>query len=302
MNNRLSVYSWLCLFPGLLVLASCAEFNQPVQLPSAGAQANVGAPISAQVAILSIPADLSLPNFKVTVEPFQTAASGITSGGGAAPLAPNEQISYTGHHQGYDRPIAPIGVPGAMPLDDRIGIGVASQLLSTLSNVGNITVIDYQAYRQNPDRYQNDKPGVFIIKGTVTEFNETSELADQKKAFSGNSIGNVAGTIGRGIGSDALSMIGRLVVDTNTSTNNTMTKRRGVVGLDIQVVNGDGVMLSSFPCSGTFTTISATKAAGTMGFNQSSSAYQTSAIGQAQRVALNDAAEKILASLKQRGR
>ena len=215
--------------------------------------------------------DPSLPNFMVTVEPFQTAAQDIRSGGADSP----------------------------QPLDDRLGIGVATQLLSTLSRVGNISVIDHETYRSNPDRW----PNIYLIKGVITEYAETNEAAEQKKDFSLGPIGQIANTVGNAVGSRVLSLAGVVAVQAGVSSEQTAGQRKGSVGLDIQVIGaGNGQILSSFPCQGTFVTQSATKANTALGFGMSSSAYQSSAIGQAQRAALNDAATQISSALRMRGR
>lgn len=282
----------------LIVLSACAEMNRPIELPKAGAQAQAGAPASAQVALISIPTDASLPNFTVTVEPFQVAAQDIRSGGGATPLAPNRSFYYSrwGNQQSVDRPES--NSPQPM-LDDRLGVGIAVQLLSTLSRVGNITVIDYETYRSNPGQFRN----IYLIKGTITEFAETNEASDQKKSFTTLPGGMVVSDIGRAVGSNALSLIGTVAMHSDITTQQTATQKKGSVGLDIQVVNtGSGQIISSFPSQGTFTTQSATKENSVLGYSVSSAAYQASAIGQAQRVALNDATSQIFDTLKQKGR
>lgn len=283
-----------------LGLIGCQEFMTPVQLPGggSGAQAQAGAPASAQVAMISIPFDPSLPNSMVTVEPFQTAAQDITSGGNTTPQAPNQSFYYSsyGHNeQGFDRPERGSSSP---ILNDRTGVGVAVQLLSTLARVGNITVIDYETYRGNPGVY----PNIYVIKGTVTEFSETAEAQDQKKGFTTLPGGMILHDIGQAVGSGALSLAGNLTTHSNVASQETATNRKGMVGLDIQIVRSGGVIITSFPCQGTFVTQSATKANTALGFGMSSSAYQASAIGQAQRAALNDAATQISSALRTRGR
>jgi hypothetical protein len=177
-------------------------------------------------------------------------------------------------------------------------MGISAQLLSTLSRVGNITVVDYEAYRSNPDRFKR----IYVIKGTVTEFSETAEAQDQKKSFSTLPGGMVASDIGSAVGSLWMKTVGRIATHSNVASQETATNRKGMVGLDIQIMEPGGVILSSFPCQGTFVTQSATKANTIMGVGMSSSAYQASAIGQAQRAALNDAAKQIFSALQEKSK
>jgi len=297
MKSLMLVTSKIALFLGILGILACAEMNTPIQLSAGGAKANAGAPESAQVATISIPTDSSLPNFKVTVEPFQVAAQDIRSGGNTTPMAPNRSFYYSrGYNmQNVDRPEQN---SMSQPLDDRIGTGVASQLLSTLSRVGNISVIDYETYRRDPERFRN----IYVIKGTITEFAETNEANDQKRSFSSLPGGLVARDIGGAVGSRFLSTLGLLAMHSDVTKQDTATQRKGSVTIDLQVITEGGVILSSFPCQGTFTTQSATKENSVLGYSVSSSAYQASALGGAQRAALNDAATQIFNTLKQKGR
>jgi len=296
MRHCLQVILCLCFACSVTAYAGMS----PVQLPVAGAQASAGAPVSAQGEIVSIPADPSLPNFTVTVQPFQVAAQDIRSGGGNIPMAPNRSFFYSrGYNsQSVDRPESSSPAP---QLDDRLGTGVARQLLSALSRVGNISVIDYEIYRsKKPEQFRNN---IYLIKGMITEFAETNEAADQKKSFTTLPAGMVVNDIGNMAGLPALSGLGRVAMHLDVTSQKTLTQRKGMVGLDIQVIDASsGQILSSFPCQGTFITQSGTKESSAMGYSASNAAYQASAIGQAQRAALNEAATQIFNTLKQKGR
>lgn len=277
-----------------LGLVSCADFMTPVALNGTSAQAQAGAPTAAQVSILSLPFDPATPIFTVTVEPFQTAAQGIVSGGNTVPTAPNQSYFYSNslNMQSFDRPQSHSQTPA---ISDRVGFGVAAQLLTTLSRVGNLRVIDYETFRATPSAYAN----LYVIKGTVTEFSETAEAQDNKQGFSTLPLGKVAGDIGRAAGAPGLSLFGSLASHSNVASQDTATSRRGMVGLDLQVIQPKtGQIITSFPCQGTFVTKSATRINTAFGYQQSNADYQASALGQAQRAALNTAATQILAALK----
>ncbi|MEX0918737.1 MAG: hypothetical protein WDZ85_02100 [Candidatus Paceibacterota bacterium] len=253
--------------------------------------AQTGANPQSQVELISIPADPSKPTFYVTVEePFVMAAQDITSGGGITPGAPEQSyfisnwlIATQMHH--------PQAISPSAPLSEKLGYGMAAQLTSVLTRIGNLAVIDYPTYRDNPGRY----PEIFVIRGTVTEFTETDGLDEQKKGFDTKIAGRVLSIIGGGRG---LGQAGNLISSANVGQKKIITNRTGVVGLDIQLIQtATGRVMRSTPCQGTFTTQSATEIQHGLGFSESQSEYQASALNQASRAALNQAATEIWQAL-----
>ncbi len=243
----------------------CSE-NQPARVDRVGAQAGAERPVVAEVALVSIPLDSALPTWVVVVEPFVMGASGVVSG--------------------TNNPIGPTGGMSVINPGEQIGPGVAAQLVTSLQRVGNIVVIDYDTYRRDPEKITNGlksgEEGPFVIQGTVTEFNETADVSGQGQSPGPNIpslfIPYVGGLVSHGIG-------------TKTSTE---TKRTGMVGLDIRVVNPTtGRLVTSFTSEGSFTSVGSTSSRTTWGNTKTNTEYAASAIGQAQRIALNQTITQI---------
>ncbi len=246
-------------------LTGCGDTNGiRTHVDRTEAQAVAERPVSTEVALTRIPPDPALPTLVVTVKPFVMAASGVTSGTGGTVINPGEQI----------------------------GPGVSAQLISSLQWVGNIVVIDYDTYQRDPEKIvaglKNGEQGPFIIKGTVTEF---SEMADQ--------TGQGAST-GPNIPLMLIPYAGGLASYGYGTKSASETKRTGMVGLDIQIVDPTtGRLVTSFTTEGSFTTISTANARTTWGNTRTKTESVSSAIGQAQRVALNQAITKIHAMISQ---
>lgn len=224
------------------------------------ARAGAERPISTEVTPITISFDPALPIFVVTVEPFIMAASGVTSGAGqqGAIINPGEQI----------------------------GPGVAAQLISSLQRVGNVSVIDYATYARDPDKVvaglKNGEQGPFIIKGTVTEFSETADATGRGE----NS--------GPNFGLAMIPYVGGIAAYAHGTRSASETKRIGMVALDVQVVDPkSGRLLASFTSEGSFTAISTTKSRTTWGNTKTNVESASSAIGQAQRMALNKTVTQI---------
>lgn len=224
------------------------------------AQATAKRPVSTEVEAIGIPPNPSLPTWVVVVEPFVMGASGVTSG------------SKTG---------SSITNPG-----EQIGPGVAAQLVTSLRKVGNLAVVDYDIYQRNPDKVagslQVGEQGPFLVKGTVTEFSEMADTSIKGKSTGPNIpslfIPYVGGLVSYGIG-------------TKTESE---AKHVGMVGLDIQIVDpAAGRLIASLTAEGSFTSVSVTKSRTQWGGTKSNTESASSALGQAQRIALNKAVTQI---------
>lgn len=268
----------------------------------AGVQAQAGAPPAAQVEVASIPFDPNLPRFVVAVEPFSSSASGVISGGAAA-TAPSADGSvgglFTGGLQGGSVAGTPAG--GGSPGD--IGPGVAAQLTTALSNCGNVSIITPEAIVRNPDgtfscNLQPGEIGPFIVRGAVTEFNETADLSGKSRGGSLGLAGAGLGVAGAIVGSRALGLAGTGLAVSNPTYQNERVKRSGAVGMDLQVVDGrSGRLLRSFNSSGTFSTESSVSGLSVFGIGGGNAEFAASALGQATRAAMNDAIQKTFNSL-----
>lgn len=250
----------------MLLLIGCVE-NIVAHVEREGAQATAERPVSTEVAVVRIPTDPNLPTYVIVVEPFVMGASGVTPA------------------QGYQG-MPSAGAPVILNPGDQIGPGVSAQLLSTLSHAGNFKLIDWDTYQRDPDKVTKgvrpDERGPFLIRGAITEFSETADTSVKGESTGPNIpsmfIPIVGGLVSYGIGTKA----------------ETEAKHVGMVGLDIQIVDPvTGRLITSFTAEGSFTSVSVTKSRTQWGGTRSNTESASSAIGQAQRIALNKAVTQI---------
>ncbi|MDO8183369.1 MAG: hypothetical protein Q7T49_00065 [bacterium] len=253
------------------------------------------APQSQTVEPVFIPADATLPTLLVTVEPpFVVAAQGIVSGGGITPGAP-EQSTFTSAWLVAARTHSPQSISPAASPNEMLGYGAAAQLVTALTQIGNVAVIDYATYQKEPVRY----PKIFVIKGTVTEYTETNQLDQKKKGWSTGPAGVLINTAGNILNVPGLSIGGQAMNIINAGKKTVTTTRTGMVGLSLQIIQTDtGQIVGAPTCQGTFATQSATQIKHGLGIENSQAEYQASALDQAGQAALNDAIGKIWETLK----
>jgi curli biogenesis system outer membrane secretion channel CsgG len=257
------------------VTAGC----QTATVDPGAAKAQTGAPEVAKVEPVSIPYDASLPKYVVAVEPFTYNASGTVSGGNSADYA---------------------GDAGR----GNIGPGISAQMVTALGRCGNVEVIELSALKRESDdtystKLEKGEVGPFIIRGTVTEFNETAAKAGEKKEVKVGFIGWILGLVGGVTDNNALTYTGAGVAAANPEYEKSASKRTGMVGLDLRIVNGkNNRMIGAFSSSGSFTSVSATSGLSVFGVGKSSDAFAASALGQATRSAMNDAVQKSADLLK----
>src|SRR5690349_1801291 len=167
------------IYVALVALATACT-NATVDKQSVRATQN--APESMQVEVVRIPYDPSLPYYVLTVEPFSFDASG-DGGGGSAPPVPGRRYGWGPFGYGLlpEGPQARPYNPPPQGASANMGPAIAAQLVSALSNVGNIRIIDYDFYLQNKNRpsalvnKREHEVGPFVVRGSVTEFNEIAE-------------------------------------------------------------------------------------------------------------------------------
>ncbi|MBM3333827.1 hypothetical protein FJY63_04120 [Candidatus Sumerlaeota bacterium] len=290
---------WLGALALVLALAaSCATVDYGM------VQAQEVAPPAAQVPILAVPYDPNLPRFVVAVEPFQYAAQGLTSGAGA-PTSPQPTGTIpsivTGGLQGSSVEGRPIQ---HQEPTDRVGPGIAEQFKTALSQCGNVSIIDISALIKNPDgtyscRLNPGEVGPFIIRGTVTEFNETADLADKSRGGSLGGLGAVLGAAGAIADKPGLMWTGTGIAAANPTYQYQKMTRRGMVGLDLQLTDGRTArMVRGYNAAGSFATQSATSGVSLFGIGGGDAKFAASALGQATRAAMNDAVRKTVESLR----
>lgn len=284
-----------------LWLAACA----PATVNKQGVRATDQAPESAQVNIVQIPYDPNRPYYVVTVEPFQIAADGS---GAAPPPVPGETRYGFGSWGWGLLPTGPQAQtfnPGGQGMSGNIGPAVAAQLTTALSNAGNIRIIDWDFFQQNggnPSKLVNKKAGEvgpFVVRGVVTEFSEIAEASGESTGGSLGAIGAALAIGGAIAGNAPATYTGAGVALANPTYQNTVARRTGTVAMDLKIVDPtNGRLVSSVMANGSFSSESAANGFSMFGFGKASNAYAASALGNANRAAMNSATTQIVQRLE----
>src|SRR5947207_11452749 len=224
------------------------------------------APESTQVEVVRIPYDPSLPYYVVTVEPLSFDAGG--EGGGSAPPVPGRRYGWGPWGWGLlpEGPRARPYNPPPQGASGNMGSAIASQLVTALSNAGNVRIIDYDYYLENKNRPANlvrksqREVGPFVIRGSVTEFNEVAEATGSSTGGSLGAVGAALGIAGAIAGNTPAAATGAGVAVANPTFENTKARRTGSVAMDLKIVSpGSGRLLGSVVANGSFTSESAAR-------------------------------------------
>ena len=263
------------------------------------------APESTQVEVVRIPYDPSLPYYVVTVEPLSFDADG--GGGGSAPPVPGRRHGWGPWGWGLlpEGPQARPYNPPPQGASGNMGSAIASQLVTALSNAGNVRIIDYDYYLENKNRPANlakksqREVGPFVIRGSVTEFNEVAEATGSSTGGSLGAVGAALGIAGAIAGNTPAAATGAGVAVANPTFENTKARRTGSVAMDLKIVSpGSGRLLGSVVANGSFTSESAASGFSLFGVGKASNAFAASALGQANRAAMNSATTQIVDRLR----
>lgn len=142
-----------------------------------------------------------------------------------------------------------------------IGPGMAAQLLTALSNDANIQLVGIRSIKRNSNgsyscKLERGERGPFIVRGMVTEFSETSDMSTNSKSGSLGTAGVVTGFLGRVTRNDFLKFAGYGTAAANPTYADKNSKRTGMVGIDMQIVNGsNGRIVGAVQSTGSFTTV-----------------------------------------------
>ncbi|MDB4433104.1 hypothetical protein N9166_00070 [bacterium] len=298
--DALHLFLLLLLTAAPPVVVGC----QSVQVDRSAARAAMGPPEAATVEMITLPYDANLPRFVVAVEGFRNSSggSGLISGG-RMPTTPEArgglQIAKDGLKGGdlEGRYSSEAGSPGSND-------AIVSMYKTALSQWPNVSILDPSGLVRQPDgtytcRLAPGEIGPFIIRGTVTEFRETAELNESKRGGSLWRTGAFLGILGAAAGVPEAAYAGAGLSAANPTIQNEKMKRNGMVGLDLELVDGRSArMVRGFAAAGTFTTLSEVSGVSLFGVSGGSSAFAASALGQATRAATNDAATKTAEALK----
>jgi len=278
---KASIRSFL-LLATLSFGSACATVNH------AGVRATSDVPSSAEVAEVTIPYDPSAPNFVVAVEPFSMS----------------QQSTVETNVSGYNR--CEEGNCNISTTVRNLGTDVSAQLITALTKAGNISVLDLAGLKKNRQgeysaKLSKHETGPFLIRGTLTEFSEKIEASDEDHGISLGWIGVVAGVAGAIAGKPGLGWAGAGVAAANPNFESESHFRKGMVAFDIQIIDARSMrILGSHRVVGTFAAESAYNGFGLFGISASKQEFAQSVLGQAMRVAMNDAINKIWANLRQK--
>jgi curli biogenesis system outer membrane secretion channel CsgG len=244
----------------------------------------------------------SVPRIAVLVEPFDYAAAGTTSGNTAyrAPVQTSVVGEVVGQLETEIHHFPPVYG------QEQIGRGIASQLRTVLSGSDRLSVLDSKFLAYAPEDIANlvldkDEIGPIVIRGTITEFNEVSDMTETGSGFNLSVLGTIATVVGAALNKDALIYSGTGIATANPSYTSKEMLRKGSVSIDIEIIDATrGRLIDGCQVSGTFTSKNSAKGVSIFGISQGSSDFAASAIGQATRVAINDAVSKLGESLNRR--
>jgi curli biogenesis system outer membrane secretion channel CsgG len=291
----------LLLAATLSLLAACAA-----SVDKSPVRAQEGPTQSTTVDVVTIPYDPQLPRWIVTVEPMRVGSSQGTPGA-PAPSAQDGRGNRGWGPWGFGSlgtadPAPPEDTGALEGLPDRVGSGIQAQLISALSNAGNVVVIDYDHYlKHQDDPAKLRRPGElgpYVIEGTVTDFTEVAEAEGSKKGASLGWAGAVAGVAGAVAGSPTAGIAGAAVAAADPKWEQTKMRRTGAVAMDLQIVEPDsGRIIGTVSPAGRFTSESATGGLSVFDVGGGETAFAQSSIGQVTRAAMNDAVQKVVTRL-----
>lgn len=279
---------------GMAQLSGCA----PAAVDAAGVQAQPYGPEATEVSVIRVPYDPRFPRYVVAVEPLVLQTD-------APPAGPGPGIEYRPSWGILPQGPQPVGwTPPPPQLSAHVGESVQSQLVSALSNVGNLIVIDYDHYWQNRDRIDrmvgHGERGPFLVRGSITEFNEIAEAEESGSGSSLGLVGVALGIAGAVAGSNPAAYTGLGLAAANPGYRESVARRTGQVGVDLAIVDArNGRLVGSAVANGSFTTENATSGFTLFGFGNASTAVAESALPQATRAAMNSATEQIVHRLKE---
>jgi curli biogenesis system outer membrane secretion channel CsgG len=280
----------------VVVASACA----PATVDKQSVRATAQAPESTQVDVVRVPYDPSLPYYVVAVEPFTfDAASG---GGGSVPPTPGR---YGWGPFGWgllpEGPRAQAYNPPTEGASAQMGTAIANQLVTALGNSGNVRIVDYDYYwqrRSKPStlvRRSAREVGPFLIRGSVTEFNEIAEATGSSTGGSAGAVGAALGVAGAIAGNREAAIAGTALAIANPTYEKTVARRTGSVAMDLKIVDpGNGRIVGTAVANGSFTNESAASGFSLFGVGKASNAFAASALGQANRAAMNSATQQIV--------
>jgi curli biogenesis system outer membrane secretion channel CsgG len=283
------------------VLALLAGGCAPATVDKQSVRATAQAPESTQVDLVRIPYDPGLPYYVVVIEPFSFDADAPASQ--SRPRTPGVRYGWGPWGWGLlpEGPRAQAYNPPSQGATEKMGTAIANQLVTALGNAGNVRIIDYDYYMQHRDkpsslvRKRDRELGPFVIRGSVTEFNEIAEATGSSTGGSAGAVGAALGIAGAIAGNREAAIAGTALGLANPTYESTVARRTGSVAMDLKIVDAsNGRIEGTVNANGSFTTESAANGFSLFGFGKASNAFAASALGQANRAAMNSATQQIV--------
>ena len=286
------------------LVAVFASACAPATVDKQSVRATAEAPDSTRVDLVRMPYDPSLPYYVVTVEPFTFDADGSPTG--STPPTPGTNYGWGPWGWGLlpTGPKAEAYNPPTQGATQQMGVAIANQLVTALGNAGNIRIIDYEYYWQRKDkpasmvRKNAKEVGPFVIRGSVTEFNEIAEATGSSTGGSAGALGAALGVGGAIAGNREATIAGAALGLANPTYEKTEARRTGSVAMDLRIIDpANGRVAGTVNANGSFTSESKANGFSMFGFGKASNAFAASALEQANRAAMNSATQQIVARL-----
>jgi curli biogenesis system outer membrane secretion channel CsgG len=195
--------------------------------------------------------------------------------------------------------VAVTGLPSGISIEK----GLRAQLMTTLSKSKNFIIIDRETLSDLQDELNLAQVGAvtkktavkagrllgaqIIIKGVVTEFSEEAKGKSSGYKFNLGTIAGVANAFTDTKGLDIVEAINPEIGGGNETVS-------GTVGLDIRMIDVEtGTVIHSIAARGNITKEKSSRSFGIAGFSTMSEGFENTVIGQAVRLAIQDAVLQI---------
>src|SRR5262249_51520674 len=138
----------------------------------------------------------------------------------------------------------------------------------------------------------------FLIRGSVTEFNEIAEATGSSTGGSAGALG-AALRVARAVAGNRPAALARAPgARADPPPPHTPLPRPGSVATDLKIIDPkNGRIMGTVVANGSFTTESAASGFSLFGFGKASNAFAASALGQADRAAMNSATQQVVERL-----
>jgi curli biogenesis system outer membrane secretion channel CsgG len=134
-----------------------------------------------------------------------------------------------------------------------------------------------------------------LVRGSVTEFNEIAEATGSSTGGSAGALGAALGVAGAIAGNREAAIAGTALGIANPTYEKTVARRTGSVAMDLKILDpSNGRVEGTVVANGSFTSESAASGFSMFGFGKASNAFAASALGQANRAAMNSATQQIV--------